>query len=44
MQVEYRVLSPENMDMNETCSRVLGKDIIMPMIIAMTEKSTVHKE
>jgi hypothetical protein len=35
---------PENMDMKETCFRVLGADMIMPMTVAMAEKATVHKE
>jgi hypothetical protein len=32
------------MDMKETCFRVLGIDIIMPMIVTMTEKATVQSE
>ncbi len=35
---------PENMDMKETWSRVLGIDITMPMSMAMMEKTTVHRE
>ena len=34
----------ENIDINETCFRVLGKDMTMPIRVTMTEKITVHIE
>lgn len=34
----------EPMDMNETCFKVLGRDMTIPINVAMTEKTTVHKE
>jgi hypothetical protein len=36
--------SPENMDMKDTCLKVLGRDINIPINVAMKEKRTVHKE
>lgn len=36
--------SPENIDMKETCFKVLGKDITIPISVAMTENTTVHCE
>ncbi len=30
--------------MKETCFKVLGKDITIPISVAMTEKTTVHCE
>jgi hypothetical protein len=36
--------SPENMDMKDTCLKVLGRDINIPISVAMKEKMTVHKE
>ncbi len=35
---------PENMDMKETCFRVLGTDITMPMTVTMAENATVQSE
>jgi hypothetical protein len=40
--VEEVECSPENIDMKETWFRVLGKDITIPISVAMTEKTTVH--
>jgi len=34
----------ENMDMNDTWFRVRGSDITIPIRVAMTENTTVHKE
>ena len=34
----------ENIDINETCLRVLGSDMQMPIRVTMTEKITVHIE
>lgn len=36
--------SPENMDMKDTCLKVLGRDITIPISVAMREKITVHNE
>lgn len=30
--------------MKETCFNVLGKDMTMPIKVAITEKTTVHSE
>jgi hypothetical protein len=38
------VHSPENIDMKDTCFKVLGVDITIPINVAMTEKTTVHCE
>jgi hypothetical protein len=34
----------ENMLMNETCFKVRGRDIMMPIKVMMTLKTTVHCE
>lgn len=34
----------ENMDMKDTCFSVRGTDMTIPMIVTMTEKSTVQSE
>lgn len=34
----------EKMDMKETCFSVRGMDMTMPIIVTMTEKSTVQSE
>lgn len=34
----------ENMDIKETCLSVRGIDMTMPIIVTITEKSTVHSE
>jgi hypothetical protein len=42
--VERAGHSPENIDMKETCFKVLGRDITIPINVAMREKITVHSE
>lgn len=43
-----RMASPmqaaENMDIKDTWRRVLGVDMMIPMIMTMMEKTTVHRE
>lgn len=34
----------ENMDMKDTCLSVRGTDMTIPMIVTITEKSTVQSE
>ncbi len=36
--------SPENMDIKETCFKVLGRDMTIPISVTMREKTTVHCE
>ena len=43
-QIKSADNAPENIDMKETCFRVLGKDMTMPISVTMTEKTTVQRE